>query len=66
MIDIMIKNNNKINDMVKLFVNCNKRHCVELFVIATAFYTMRKRIERQEKDINSLKKEIKELKLKGE
>lgn len=66
MIDIMIKNSNKLNDMVKTIVKCNKRHCVELIVITAAFYTMRKRIERQERDLSSLKREIKELKMKGE
>lgn len=44
----------------------NKKRCIALLLVTATIHTMRKKIEKHEKEITNLANEIKELKSKGE
>ena len=70
MINLMIKyifeNSNKIDSIAKHISKTNKKHCLELALIAIAFYTMTKAIKNNEEKICNLEIELEEMKSKGE
>lgn len=69
MINLIVKNisdnSNKIDAIVNYINKTNKGNCFKFITIAAIFYTVAKRIEKQDEEINDLKIKIEELKSKG-
>ena len=70
MINLMIKNifenSNKIDAVVKYVDSVNKRNCLKFLLISLSMTAVLITVDKQEKEIEDLKKEIEEMKSKGE
>lgn len=58
-------NSNKIDAIAKYVNKSNTKNCFQMLLVALTLYAATKAIEKHEKEIDNLKKEIEEMKSKG-